>query len=240
MKRPQFHTLPLGIDNCYLIEGENWLLVDGGAPGQSRAFVEGLAALGIAPSRIGLIILTHAHWDHIGSAAALVELTGAKLAIHAHERHIVEQGLKSMPPAVTPWGRVFGTLLRGFLPFVTIAPARVDIALGDDGLSLEPYGIRGKVLHTPGHSRGSVSVVLDSGEAFVGDLAMNGLPLTRRPDLPIFAEDVEAAKDSWRRLFELGVTTVYPAHGRPFAASVIERRLTERGRGPLHGPAPGA
>ena len=186
---PTFHTIPLGVDNCYLIEGEPCVLVDGGVPGQSGAFAKRMASLGVAPSRVGLIVLTHAHWDHIGSARALVELTGAKLAIHAHERHIVEQGLKSMPPAVTPWGSVFGAMLRALLPFATIAPARVDIAIGDDGLSLEPYGIRGRVVFTPGHSRGSVSIVLDSGEAFVGDLAMNGLPLTRRPDLPIFAED---------------------------------------------------
>lgn len=222
---PNVHTIPLGVDNCYLIESDNCVLVDGGVSGKSRAFLKGLAALGIAPSRIGLIILTHAHWDHIGSARALVELTGAKLAIHTHERCIVEHGLKSMPPAVTPWGRVFGAILRAFLPFITIAPARVDIALGDDGLSLEPYGIRGQVVYTPGHSRGSVSIVLDTGEAFVGDMAMNGLPLTWRPSLPIFAEDIETVKESWMKLLKLGVTTIFPAHGRPFPASVMERRI---------------
>ncbi len=223
---PTFHTIPLGVDNCYLIEGEPCVLVDGGVPGQSGAFAKRMASLGVAPSRVGLIVLTHAHWDHIGSARALVELTGAKLAIHAHERHIVEQGLKSMPPAVTPWGSVFGAMLRALLPFATIAPARVDIAIGDDGLSLEPYGIRGRVVFTPGHSRGSVSIVLDSGEAFVGDLAMNGLPLTRRPDLPIFAEDIEAVKASWNKLLTLGVSTIFPAHGKSFPASVIRHRLS--------------
>lgn len=227
MNKPQFHTIPLGIDNCYLLEGESCVLIDGGAPGQSRAFIKRLAALGIAPSRIGLIILTHAHWDHIGSAHALVEMTGAKLAVHTHERTIVEHGLKSMPPGVTPWGRVFGAVLRTFLPLITIQPARVDIAIGDDGLSLDPYGIRGKVVYTPGHSQGSVSIVLDTGEVFVGDMAMNGLPLTSRPDLPIFAEDIELVKVSWRKLLKLGVTMIFPAHGKPFPASVMERRLME-------------
>ena len=225
MNKPKFHTIPLGVDNCYLLEDEKCVLVDGGAPGQSRTFIKRMAALGVAPTRISLIVLTHAHWDHIGSARALVELTGAKLAVHMHERTIVENGLKSMPPGVTPWGRVFGAALRVSLPFITISPTPTDIAVGDDGLSLEPYGIRGKVVYTPGHSLGSVSIVLDTGEAFVGDMAMNGLPLTRRPDPPIFAEDVEILNESWRKLLKLGVTTIFPAHGRPFPASVMECRL---------------
>ena len=223
----KIHTIPLGIDNCYLLEGERCVLIDGGAPNQSRAFVKSMAALGIAPSTIALVILTHAHWDHIGSVHALVELTGAKLAIHKGERAIVERGLKSMPPGVTLWGAIFGTILRVFLPFVVIPPTHVDIEIGDDGLSLEPYGISGRVVYTPGHSPGSVSIILDSGEAFVGDLAMNGLPLTRRPDLPIFAEDIGMVKESWTQLLKLGVVTmVFPAHGRPFPVSVIEPRLT--------------
>ena len=131
----KIHTIPLGIDNCYLLEGEKCVFIDGGAPNQSRAFVKGMAALGIAPSKVAIIILTHAHWDHIGSVHALVELTGAKLAVHTRERAIVERGLKSMPPGVTLWGSIFGAILRAFLPFITIPPSHVDIEIGDDGLS---------------------------------------------------------------------------------------------------------
>jgi glyoxylase-like metal-dependent hydrolase (beta-lactamase superfamily II) len=219
------HTIPLGIDNCYLLEGEKCVFIDGGAPNQSRAFVKGMAALGIAPSKVALIILTHAHWDHIGSVHALVELTGAKLAVHTVERAIVERGLKSMPPGVTLWGSIFGAILRAFLPFITIPPTHVDIEIGDEGFSLEPYGVPGRVVYTPGHSPGSVSIVLDSGDAFAGDLAMNRLPLTRGPDLPIFAEVNGMVKESWRKLLKIGVTTIFPAHGMPFPVSVMERRL---------------
>jgi hydroxyacylglutathione hydrolase len=219
------HTIPLGIDNCYLLEGKRHVFIDGGAPNQSRAFVKGMSALGIDPSNIGLIILTHAHWDHIGSVHALVELTGAKLAVHAGERAIVERGLKTMPPGVTLWGAIFGAILRVFLPFIAIPPSHVDIEIGDDGLSLEPYGIPGRAVFTPGHSPGSVSIVLDTGKAFVGDLAMNGLPLTPGPDLPIFAEHIGMVKQSWNKLLKIGVTTVFPAHGKPFPVSAMERRL---------------
>jgi glyoxylase-like metal-dependent hydrolase (beta-lactamase superfamily II) len=56
------------------------------------------------------------------------------------------------------------------------------------------------VIHTPGHSSGSVSVLLETGDVFVGDLAMNGLPLRLGPGLPIFAEDLQKVKESWKML----------------------------------------
>ena len=74
-----------------------------------------------------------------------------------------------------------------FMPFVHIPATRVDVKIGNEGMSLYDYGIPGRVVYTPGHSSGSISVLLESGEAFVGDLAMNKLPLRATPGLPIFA-----------------------------------------------------
>jgi len=70
-----------------------------------------------------------------------------------------------------------------------------------------------------------VSVVLESGEAFVGDLAMNMFPMRLSPGLPIFGDDMQAVRDSWRKLHEMGVRMVFPAHGKPFAAEVVYRKL---------------
>ena len=68
-------------------------------------------------------------------------------------------------------------MLKLYMPLVRIAGTPVDVVLEDEEFSMEPYGIQGRVLHTPGHSPGSMTLLLDSGEAFVGDLAMNGLPM---------------------------------------------------------------
>jgi glyoxylase-like metal-dependent hydrolase (beta-lactamase superfamily II) len=111
---------------------------------------------------------------------------------------------------------VLGPLFSRFLRY---GPTEPDIVIDDDGLDLEPYGVSGHVVHTPGHSPGSVSVVLSGGEAFVGDLAMNGPPMCLKPSFGIFAHQPEQVPASWRKLLGLGVRTVYPAHGRPFPAA---------------------
>ena len=111
------------------------------------------------------------------------------------------------------------------MPLITVPATGVDRRLSDEVTSLAEFGIAGKVIPTPGHSPGSVSVLLESGEAFVGDLAMNRLPLRLSPGLPIFADDPDQVVQSWRRLLELGVTTVYPAHGKPFSADVMRAAI---------------
>ena len=87
--------------------------------------------------------------------------------------------------------------------------------------------VPGKIIHTPGHSPGSVSVLLERGDAFVGDLAMNTLPMRFRPDLPLFGDRMEMIKNSWRLLLNQGAKMVYPAHGNAFPVGVIEKALAE-------------
>ena len=114
-----------------------------------------------------------------------------------------------------------------FMPLIHLPAATVDLRIDDAGLDLREYGIPGRAHHTPGHSPGSVSVLLDSGEAFVGDLAMNKFPLRRSAGLPIFADDTVQVIDSWRLLLRNGATTVYPAHGKPFPATIIEDAIRD-------------
>jgi hydroxyacylglutathione hydrolase len=112
-----------------------------------------------------------------------------------------------------------------FMPLVHIPATDVDIVLGDGEFSLSEYGIPGKIVHTPGHSMGSVSVLLETGEAFVGDLAMSMFPLRLSPGLPILAEDMQKVRESWKLLIDMGVKTIYPAHGKPFSVDIIRKAL---------------
>jgi glyoxylase-like metal-dependent hydrolase (beta-lactamase superfamily II) len=221
----EIFSVPLGFDTCYVLKADGVIAVDAGQPKKGQAFLKGLFRAGIQPQDVGLILLTHAHWDHMGSAKDLKEITGAPLAVHAREAAWVEGGNPSLPPGVTGWGKVFMSVHRLLMPLIHVPATSVELRLGDEVTSLEEFGIPGLVIPTPGHSPGSVSIVLESGEAFVGDLAMNRFPLRLSPGPPIFADDPEEVVRSWRRLFQYDVTTVYPAHGAPFAVDVLRAAL---------------
>ncbi len=112
-----------------------------------------------------------------------------------------------------------------FTPMIHVPATKVNMVLDDEEFSLTEYGIPGKIIYTPGHSRGSVSILLESGDAFVGDLAMSGFPLRFTPGLPILADDITEVRRSWEVLLDKGAKTVYPAHGKPFSADIIRNAL---------------
>jgi glyoxylase-like metal-dependent hydrolase (beta-lactamase superfamily II) len=87
---------------------------------------------------------------------------------------------------------------------------------------LDEFGIDGKVIHTPGHTPGSISVLLKTGEAFVGCMAHDGFPFRLNPGLPIYASDIDEIKKNWKSLIEKGAKIIFPGHGNQFSVEVIK------------------
>ena len=210
-----FH-IRLGLNSCYLIEGNGYVMVDAGLPDKVKKFKKELSKLGIQPEEIKLIVLTHSHFDHAGSAYDIQKLTGAKIVCHESDKPYLEEGGFAMPKGVNRWGKISHPFLFPILKRIPFPKVKADIILGNKEFPLDAYGIDGSIIHTPGHTEGSISVLLQSGEAFVGCMAHNNLPFRLSPGLPVYAQNIDKIKENWKLLMDKGAKMVYPGHGNPF------------------------
>ena len=207
-------TLPLpyklGTVNCYLIETDTgYILIDTGCSNKRNKLEEELESAGCKPDNLKLIVLTHGDFDHTGNAAYLREKFGAKIAMHHDDSEMVERGDMF-------WNRrkgniLLGTIARILFRFGKKERFKPDLYI-EDGYNLSEYGFDAKVLHIPGHSKGSIGILTADGDLFCGDLFEN----TDKPVLNSIIDDLMAANASVEKLKKLGVKTVYPGHGKPF------------------------
>jgi glyoxylase-like metal-dependent hydrolase (beta-lactamase superfamily II) len=224
-----FNIIQVGVTNCYLLKSnKSNILIDTGYKGKAKIILDFLEKNEIIPESIKLIILTHAHYDHIGNASELKKITGAKILLHKKDLPLLDSGVtdsQSTKP-LNIWGKILLSKVSSIdTKFEQMEP---DIII-DSEFDLKKYGFNGKIINTPGHSKGSISVIMASGDAFIGDLAMNGLPLRLGAGEPIFGEDINEIYQSWGKLVENKVKTLYPSHGNSFDIKVIKKILTRKG-----------
>ncbi len=156
------YRVPARHANTYLVEADNGLvLVDTGMPGSEKRILKAVADLGREPSDVKLILLTHRHWDNIGSAAALKKATSGMLVSHGFEKPYVAGTLVVITPrAWSLYGRIARRALaiasstKKLLRLVKYHPVLVDEAADDESI-LEDVGLDGSIVWTPGHTKGS-------------------------------------------------------------------------------------
>jgi glyoxylase-like metal-dependent hydrolase (beta-lactamase superfamily II) len=227
------HQLSGGrFNHIYLVrQGENAALIDTGNPGQADAIVRQLVEHDVTPDNVRLILITHGHTDHFGSAAALQARLDAPVAVHTADAVALRRGIHQ-PDSLTPSHWLTRLLMR--LPFDATAesvPTLEPDLIFEDGWRLDDYGIDADVIPTPGHTPGAISVLLDKGEAIVGDLvAADPGTLFLRPGPPYVAWNLDQNWRSLRALMDRRPHTVYTTHGGPFGADAILHLLTEKER----------
>ena len=177
--------------NCYLLydkEGGEAVIIDPGYNG--KEFIEILNKKNL---KLKYIILTHGHGDHIGGVAELLSMLKTELLIHKDDEEMLTDKIKS------------GTVMIGY-PDVNVS-ATVFIKDGDE-LLLGNEKLT--VIHTPGHTKGGVSI-LTGNKLFVGDTLFNGS--VGRTDFPGGSFD-ELKNSIQNKLFTLSEDIiVYPGHG---------------------------
>lgn len=218
--------------NYYLEPCSNgFLLIDAGWHGKVEKFKNGLKMLGVKPDEIKYILLTHHHHDHVAIVQELKTITNAKLIVHKNQIPYLERGVTNTVD-IKQYNRVLRLIDRFTKPFIKynyppITINNYDTIMFDDinDNILRNIGVEGKIVSTPGHSNDSVSILLDNGTAYVGDLAMNIKSMKRMSGmpLPIEAEDFEQVKFSIKNLIHLGANLFYPSHGEVITKEMIER-----------------
>jgi len=172
--------------NCFVIFGDSICLIDTGVSGSEGRIYDLIREEGRDPREIAMVVQTHSHPDHIGATLRIKQDTGCLVLLNGKEKAWLEDvGSQAIERPVPGFHQLVG------------GSVKVDRDLVDgDALDLGK-GLRMKVMHTPGHSLGSSSFLLDQDKVlFTGD----AVPVPG--DLPIY-EEVRATMTSIARLSEL-------------------------------------
>lgn len=214
----------LKLSNAYLILADRPVLVDTGSPGEANKIAQALARAGVALPDLALIVQTHGHGDHAGSTRELQQRSGAPVAIHPADGELLRLGHKAPLTPTRFTGRVMRPLVN--MPF---AGVEADLWLAD-GQSLAAYGVPGRVIHTPGHTAGSISLLLDDGEAIIGDVLMGGMMggafRPTRPGYHYFADNLAQVRQSIAHLLGYDPTRLYVGHGGPLQPEAVRQFMT--------------
>jgi glyoxylase-like metal-dependent hydrolase (beta-lactamase superfamily II) len=219
--------------NIYVITESGLTLVDGGFPMDLPAIHLGLRALKASPRDIDLVIATHYHGDHTGTVAGLRQRYGVQAAMHREDGDYASGQLPQETTEVPFVTLLFYTVLwplfryRHFQPDRYLEKGEVIDLLG--GL---------EVLHTPGHSPGSVCLFgAERGLLFSGDLLRNERGVLEGPP-PHYTPDEPAACLSLERLSSLEFEMLLPGHGKVILSGAVDRYRRLLGEGkiwPLNG-----
>ena len=210
-----------GRSNAFLLYNiSTHVLIDAGHANGYRPLSRSLAQLRVPQEGLAACVLTHSHFDHAGNAHRIQESFAAPLIIQHEEAGYLSRGENPMIYGTTHFVCLLTHLLgKRVLAYANYTPAVADITF-DEQFDLNPFGLDAYLLHTPGHSVGSASVIVHHEIAIVGD-AMFGV--FRNAAFPPFADLPLVLIESWKKLLDTGCTLFLPAHGGAVTRELLQR-----------------
>ena len=228
-------TVTLSLSNVHVLLGVHPVLVDTGSPGEVYELEQGLAQLGVALRDVRCAVVTHGHADHAGTAR---ELQRRHIKIIAGEGDLWREldGIHGHLTATSFFATLLKIIIPGHYP-----PFWPDVRV-KDRYDLHDCGIDGEVIAMPGHTQGSLVVLVAGGKiALVGDLfrggALAGYIHPWEPKEHFYQDDLVMAHQRIRELLDRGVETFVMGHGGPSSRADVARVF---GAGSAHGLHAGA
>ncbi len=205
--------------NCYLIEIDNgFILIDTGYTKYRQEIDDAIASAGCALGNLKLIVLTHGDFDHSGNAEYFRRKYRCKIAMHSADIGMVEKGdffyNRENRVITKVLGRLAISILRMNLKKEDCFTP--DILL-DDMQDLSEFGLDAVIIHTPGHSKGSIGILTKEEDFFCGDLFVN----TAKPEKNTMLSNSREYEESIKKIGSLQIKRVYPGHGLHFTMNDI-------------------
>jgi hydroxyacylglutathione hydrolase len=221
-------SIPMGNSNSYLIvSAGRGVLVDAGCPGKIKNIQTALEQNNLIFQNIVLVILTHTHYDHTGCLAEIKKRSGAKVLVHASEKGCLEKGITPFPRGTVWFSKMISGIGNSLMASKSkYQPVNPDLVVGSE-YDLGTYLPGAKVISTPGHTTGSISLVIGNEAAFVGDTLFNVMPWSV---FPPFANDIPELLKSWQRLIDTGCRTFFPGHGKPITLQKLKVSYEKRSK----------
>jgi len=204
-----FKVLRFRCNAFVLTNGSQNLLIDCGSARFRRQLIWGLAKRGIG--HLDALILTHTHFDHCGNSHYVKNRFNTRIIVHQEEAEFLSSGRSPLPKGSTKFTRALINSLGGKVPsWACFQPCDPDIVV-QERYSLNHLGFNAYITPTPGHSPGSICLVIDDEIVITGDTMFGIFPGSIYPP---FADDIPLLVQSWKLLLETGATIFLPSHGQ--------------------------